>query len=229
MYNNISVIAFDADDTLWVNEPYFRESEDQFCTLMTPYLSQAETSKELLKIEIENISVLGFGVKSFIISMIETALKISKSKVTAVEIQKIITIGKAQLQRPVEILEGVEKVLKELKGRYKLIMATKGDLVEQEGKLAKSGLEHYFHHIEILSDKKLPNYSRLIQHLDIPAENFLMIGNSLKSDIIPILELGGSACYIPFHTTWDYEKVDVSIDNKKYEKLDSITELLKYL
>lgn len=229
MDRNFTVIAFDADDTLWVNEPYFRESEAAFCSLMSQYLAEEETIKELLRVEIDNISVLGYGVKSFIISMVETAMSISKSTVTAEEIQQIVSIGKAQLAKPVVIIDGVEKVLKELQGRYRLIMATKGDLVEQESKLAKSGLEHYFHHIEILSEKKLPNYAKLIQHLDIPAEEFLMIGNSLKSDILPILELGASACYIPFHTTWDFEKVDVTINNSNYLKLDAITQVLKYL
>lgn len=228
-FKNSSVIAFDADDTLWVNEPYFRASEERFCELFSEYLPLHDAERALLKIEIANIPKLGYGIKSFIISMIETAMSITNGNITGEMIEKIIAIGSDQLEKPIEIIDGVEEVLNKLQSKYKLILATKGDLLEQEKKLNKSGLENYFHHIEILSEKKKPNYSKLIKHLDIPAHEFLMIGNSLKSDILPIIELGGWAIHIPFHTTWEYEKIDSSIDHPQFLKLDRISEILKHL
>lgn len=226
---DIAVIAFDADDTLWVNEPYFRASEDRFCDMMSEYLPHHDVSRELLAVEIKNIPIYGYGIKAFIISMIETATVISSGTISAIDIQKIINIGRDQLAHPITLIDGVEEVLIALQGKYKLVMATKGDLKEQEEKLIKSGLEHYFHHIEILSEKKEVNYTKLIKHLDILPERFMMIGNSLKSDIIPILDLGGWACHIPFHTTWEYEKVDAKIENDRFRKLTSVKELPNFI
>lgn len=229
MHKDISVIAFDADDTLWSNEPYFREAEDRFCDMMEEFLPHHDVSRELLKIEISNLPTFGYGIKSFILSMVETAISISDGRISAQDIEKIISIGREQLHKPVEILDGVEEVLAQLQNKYKLVMATKGDLLEQEKKLINSGLEKYFHHIEILSEKKTENYQKLISHLDVPPTNFLMIGNSLKSDIIPILELGGYAIHIPFHTTWEYEKVDSEIDHPQFKKMEKIIEILEFL
>ncbi len=229
MHKDISVIAFDADDTLWSNEPYFREAEDRFCDMMEEFLPHHDVSRELLKIEISNLPTFGYGIKSFILSMVETAISISDGRISAQDIEKIISIGREQLHKPVEILDGVEEVLAQLQNKYKLVMATKGDLLEQEKKLINSGLEKYFHHIEILSEKKTENYQKLISHLDVPPTNFLMIGNSLKSDIIPILELGGYAIHIPFHTTWEYEKVDSEIDHPQFKKIEKIIEILEFL
>lgn len=229
MKNNLKIIAFDADDTLWANEHYFRASENRFSELMSDFLPPHDVNRELLRIEIKNIPVLGYGVKSFIISMIETAMEISNQSLDNQTIDKIIQIGKDQLEQPVEILDGVKEVLENLKDKYRLVMATKGDLMEQEGKLVKSGLEHYFHHIEILSEKKSNNYAKLIKHLDVPPDQFLMIGNSLKSDIIPVLDLGAWAFHVPFHTTWEYEKVDASLDHPKFQKLIEIKDILNYV
>ncbi|WP_235291709.1 HAD family hydrolase [Portibacter lacus] len=229
MKDKISVIAFDADDTLWSNEPFFRASEERFAEMFSDFMPPHDVIRALLKVEIANIPVLGYGVKSFVISMLETALEISDHQVSADALQKIVAIGKDQLQQPVEILENVEQVLSALQGRFKLVMATKGDLLEQETKLIKSGLEKYFHHIEILSEKKEPNYKKLINHLDIPANEFLMIGNSLKSDILPILNLGGYAAHIPFHTTWEYEKVSTTFTHDNFYPLSNISEVLELL
>lgn len=226
---NIKVIAFDADDTLWVNEPYFRKAEDQFCGLMEDYLPPHSSTKELFAIEIKNLPLYGYGIKAFTLSMIEAAMAISNKTIGLSAIEKMMAIGREMLEVPVELIDGVEDVLKALQGKYRLVMATKGDLLDQERKLEKSGLADYFHHIEIMSEKKQPNYKKLIQHLDIPPNNFLMVGNSLKSDILPVLELGGHAFHVPFHTTWEYERVETRIKNERFRALKTINGVLDNL
>jgi putative hydrolase of the HAD superfamily len=225
----IKVIAFDADDTLWVNEPYFRETEIQFFHLLEDFLPAHELERELLKIEIQNLPIYGYGIKGFMLSMVETALKVSDSKIGVEVIEKILQYGKEMLEKPVELLDGVKEVLQDLKEKYRLVVATKGDLLDQERKLQKSGLESYFHHIEIMSEKREADYSKLIKHLDIAPNAFLMVGNSVKSDILPVLNLGGHAIHIPFHTTWILEKVDVKITNPQFKQVDNIRQILSYL
>ncbi|HJT73119.1 MAG TPA: HAD family hydrolase [Chitinophaga sp.] len=226
---SIKVIAFDADDTLWINEPYFRETENEFCRLMESYLPQHTAARELLQIEIKNLSLYGYGIKGFMLSMIETALSISNNTIDISAIEKIIGFGKDLLARPIEVLEGVEDVLGSLKENYRLVVATKGDLLDQERKLKNSGIDHYFHHVEIMSDKQEADYKKLLKHLDIKPEQFLMIGNSLKSDILPVLGIGGRAIHIPFHTTWEHEHVDVHIDSPNFKQVTTILEVLPLL
>lgn len=223
---NIKTIAFDADDTLWVNEPYFRKAEEQFCSLMENYLPQHSSHKELFAIEIKNLPLYGYGIKAFTLSMIEAAMSISNKTIELSAIEKMMDIGREMLNAPVELIDGIEEVLQALQGKYRLVMATKGDLLDQERKLEKSGLAKYFHHIEIMSEKKVPNYRKLIQHLDIPPSQFLMIGNSLKSDVLPVLELGGNAFHVPFHTTWAYEKVETTIEDERFRGLKKVQEVL---
>jgi putative hydrolase of the HAD superfamily len=223
---NIKVIAFDADDTLWVNEPYFQETEKKFCALLEDYLPHHDVQKELFKTEIENLSLYGYGIKGFMLSMIETALRVSEKSASLDIIEKALEYGKELLAKPIELLDGVAEVLEALKGDYRLVVATKGDLLDQERKLKKSGIEHYFHHIEIMSDKKENDYLKLIRHLDIDPSEFLMLGNSLKSDILPVLEIGGHAFHIPYHVTWAHEEVENRIDHPRFGKLETIKEIL---
>jgi putative hydrolase of the HAD superfamily len=229
MKNKIKVVGFDADDTLWVNEPLYRETEKKFCAILESYLPENETNQELFKTEMQNLALYGYGAKSFILSMIETATRISGNRVTANEINKIIEIGKAQLNLPIELLDGVEMVLQKLQPHYKLILATKGDLLDQEQKLKKSGLINYFHHIEIMSDKKEKNYRKLVDHLDIKPEDFVMIGNSIKSDILPVINIGSKAIHVPYHTTWQHENDHDDTDNSRYVTVDSLAEILTLL
>jgi len=226
---NIKTIAFDADDTLWVNEPYFRKAEERFCALMENYLPTHSSHKELFAIEIKNLPLYGYGIKAFTLSMIEAAMSISNKTIELSAIEKMMDIGREMLNAPVELIGGIEEVLLALQGKYRLVMATKGDLLDQERKLEKSGLAKYFHHIEIMSEKKVPNYRKLIQHLDIPPSQFLMIGNSLKSDVLPVLELGGYAFHVPFHTTWAYEKVETTIEDERFRGLEKVGEILEIL
>ena len=223
---DIKVIAFDADDTLWVNEPYFQNTEKKFCTLLEEFLPQHTLSRELLKIEIHNLAIYGYGIKGYILSMIETALKVSDNHISVEAIERIIDYGKELLNEPIELLDNVEEVLKALQPHYRIVVATKGDLLDQERKLKKSGLSHYFHHIEVMSEKKEADYSKLIKHLDIRPHEFMMIGNSLKSDIIPVLNIGGHAIHVPYHTTWAHEQVEATMDHANFRHVEGLRDVL---
>ena len=225
----IKVIAFDADDTLWHNEAFFQETEKKFFVLLENYLPQHTTARELLKTEIDNLPLYGYGIKAFMLSMIETAMRVTNHTIPGEAIKTIIEYGKEMLDMPVEIMDGAEDVLNQLKDKYRLVMATKGDLLDQERKLKKSGLEKYFHHIEIMSEKKEDDFRKLIKHLDITPPQFAMIGNSIKSDVMPVLALGGHGFHIPYHITWAHERVDTQIENEKFRQLSSIREILNYL
>lgn len=226
---NLKVIAFDADDTLFVNEPYFQETEQKFCALMSDYLSHQGLSQELFKTEIANLELYGYGIKGYILSMIEAAMRISNKTISVEVIEKITEYGKELLQKPIELLDGVEETLAALHGQYKLVVATKGDLLDQRRKLHNSGLGHYFHHIEVMSDKKEKDYEDLLKRLEIKAEEFFMIGNSLKSDVLPVLNIGGHAVHIPFHTTWEHEKISHKVEHPNFKALEKITEVLPIL
>ncbi len=229
-YQNIKVIGFDADDTLWVNETYFREAEATFAKLLSKYETPNKIDQELFRMEIDNLPLYGYGIKAFTLSMVESALELSNYNISTKVIESILNIGKDMLNKPVELLEGVETVLKTLSKKYRLILATKGDLLDQERKLEKSGLIDYFHHIEVLSDKKEENYSKLLNHLDINPSEFLMIGNSLKSDVLPLVNINANAIHIPFHTTWAHEEVTEAEKNgKAYKTISSLNDVLKLI
>lgn len=210
MKEHIKVIAFDADDTLWVNEPYFQEIEKQYTELLKSYGTSEEISAALFRTEMKNLKSLGYGAKAFTISMVETALEVSNQMISAGDIRQIVDLGKSLLEIPIELLPQVKETLEILKekGNYKLVVATKGDLLDQENKLERSGLAPYFDHIEVMSDKTEKEYLRLLNILQIKPSEFLMIGNSLKSDIQPVLALGGYGVHIPFEVMWQHEVVD---------------------
>ncbi len=226
---SIKVIAFDADDTLWINEPYFQEIERKFCELLEDLMPQHSTERELLSTEIKNLSLYGYGIKGFILSMIETAIVSSGKTISIDVIEKILEYGKQLLNRSIELLDGVEEVLLALKDKYRLVVATKGDLLDQERKLKNSGIEHHFHHIEIMSDKGENDYLKLIKHLDIKPEEFLMIGNSIKSDVLPVININGNTIHVPYHTTWAHEQVEYKIDNPRFKEAKNIREVLELI
>jgi len=229
MYQTCKVIAFDADDTLWVNETYFRDAEKKFAKILSKYETVNKIDQELFKAEMKNLELYGYGIKGFMLSMIECALKLSNYSISQHEIEKILTLGKEMLTKPIELLDGVEEVLGELHHKYKLIVATKGDLLDQERKLEKSGLLKYFHHIEVMSEKKEMDYKKLVKHLDINSNELLMIGNSLKSDILPLVKIGASAIHVPFHTTWAHEEVsDKEAENSDYKTVQKLSDVLYF-
>ena len=163
------------------------------------------------------------------LSMIECALELSNNQVSSKTIGALLDLGKEMITQPVELLDGVENVLKSLNDKYRLIVLTKGDLLDQERKLERSGLSEYFHHVEVLSDKKEKNYSDLLEHLQIEPSEFLMIGNSLKSDVLPLVEIGARAIHVPFHTTWEHEEVKGPIENKGYITISTLSDILEYV
>lgn len=226
---NPKTIAFDADDTLWHNEPYFDEAQERFCELFSGFASKQELLTLILNHQVKNLPLYGFGIKAFTLSMIESALDLTNHQLNGQVVNKIIQIGKDLLQKPVELLPNVEDVLQQLKGKYKLVVATKGDLKDQHRKLHDSGIGHYFHHIEVMSDKKELDYQKMLGRLDCQAEDFIMIGNSLKSDVLPVLNIGGTGIHVPYHTTWEYEKIDFEIVHTNFKSINSITEILDFL
>jgi putative hydrolase of the HAD superfamily len=226
---NIKVIAFDADDTLWVNEPYFQETEKKFCALMDEYLPQHTLSRELLKIEIANLALYGYGIKGYTLSMVEAAIRVSEGTISVAAIDKIINFGKELLNEPIELLDNVEEVLRSLHGQYRIVVATKGDLLDQHRKLKKSGLGHYFHHIEVMSEKAEDDYRKLIGRLDIHPAEFIMIGNSLKSDVIPVINIGGHSIHVPYHTTWAHEHVETKLEHENFRQVERLKDVLPLL
>ena len=220
---NIKYIAFDADDTLWDNEPFYRALEHVFNEIMLDRMTPEESSAELFKTEIANLPLLGYGAKAYTLSILETALRLSNDTLPAASVRRILDAGKQLTDSPLVLLDNVEEVLKALAPKHKLILATKGDLLDQERKLKKSRLEKYFHHIEIMSDKQTGDYKKLFQHLDIEANEFLMIGNSMRSDIFPVIELGGFAIHIPYHTTWEHEKMEnVELPKDRFMEIETL-------
>jgi len=228
MKNQITTIAFDADDTLWENEPYFRQAEEKFSELFSQ-LPADGVIKQLFDIEMKNLKMYGYGIKGFMLCMVETLAKLSGEQIDKNLIGKIFEIGHELLQKPIILLEGIEETLQHLHGKYRLVMATKGDLLDQERKLEKSGLAKYFHHIEIMSDKQPANYQKLIQHLDCKPENFLMVGNSQKSDILPVLAINAFAVEVPYHTTWIHEVHEEEIVHPNFIRVDSIDQVIPLL
>ena len=226
---NPKIIAFDADDTLWHNEPYFDEAQAKFCELFADYASKQEILQLILSHQVKNLPLYGFGIKAFTLSMIDSALELTNDQISGQGIKKIIDIGRDLLQKPVELLPEVEDVLQQLKGKYKLVVATKGDLKDQHRKLHDSGIGHYFHHIEVMSDKKELDYEKMLGRLDTKPEDFIMIGNSLKSDVLPVLNIGGHGYHIAYHTTWEYEKIDFEIQHDNFKSFEKISDVLPIL
>jgi putative hydrolase of the HAD superfamily len=229
MRNKIKTIAFDADDTLWVNETYFQEAEQRFCTLLQDHMPAHTALKELFSTEMKNLPLYGYGIKGVMLSMIETVTRVTESRASMQLVNSIIDMGHDILNRDVELLEGVEETLDRLQGKYRLVLATKGDLLDQERKIKKSGLQHLFHHIEIMSNKQVENYAKLLKNIGCPPENFLMLGNSVKSDVLPVLELQAFAGHIPFVVTWLHEQHETTPEHPNFIELKTISEILLHL
>ena len=207
-----SFIAFDADDTLWPCQPHFDNVEAELLQLLAPYANTDTINARLYDVQRANMQLFGYGAKSFMLSMIETAIQLSDGAVHGHEIQRILDMGKELLRFPIEPLPDVVAVLTELKQRgHQLLLLTKGDLFDQESKVVRSGLGDFFDHVEIVSEKDAPTYRRLFARLGITPDNFVMIGNSLKSDILPVMRLGFRAIHVPYHANWIHEHVPAEL------------------
>jgi putative hydrolase of the HAD superfamily len=225
------LIAFDADDTLWPNQPHFDNVEAQLFAILAHCGEPAVISRSLYEVQLRNMHLFGYGAKSFMLAMIETAIQLTGGSVTGTEVQQIIDLGKRLLDFPIEPLPGVVEVLTELKQRgEQLMVLTKGDLFDQESKLARSGLGDFFAYVEIVSEKDDATYQRLLARHKVAAENFVMIGNSLKSDVLPVARLGGQAIHVPYHVTWVHEEVATEkLAGIQYQQVTDLTDVLALL
>lgn len=223
---NCRVIGLDADDTLWHNEKIFARVQERYRALLAQYHDAAAVDRTLLATERRNVPHYGYGVKGFTLSAIETAIELTEGRISAREIQTLIDTGREMLAHPVELLDGVAETLPTLARSHRLLVITKGDLVDQQRKLAKSGLAEHFAGVEIVSEKDPATYAGILRRQGTEPGDFLMVGNSLKSDVLPVLEVGGSAAHVPYQVTWALEQSDEVPDAPdRFFKLGSIREL----
>ena len=205
----ISLIGLDADDTLWHSEDGFHTVTGRFCELLQPYAQDpSNLATTLDMVERRNMALFGYGVKSFTLSMVEAAIEVSGGTVPAETIQQLVDEGRTLLARPVDLLEGVEEALAAISACYRLVVITKGDLLHQEQKFHASGLDHHVEEIAVVSEKDVRTYRRLVDRYGVEPGGFLMVGNSIRSDILPVLELGGRAVHIPYEYLWGHEAAE---------------------
>jgi putative hydrolase of the HAD superfamily len=226
----ITVVGLDGDDTLWHNETRFQLTQAELRELLRRHVPDADVERHLAETEMKNLGIYGYGVKAFTLSMIETAIELTQGKIPAGDLEVILGWGKRMLMEPTELLPGVEEALRELSLRYELLLITKGDLFDQESKLARSGLAELFLGVEILSEKNVESYRGVLKRRGIKADEFVMAGNSLRSDVLPVLQLGARAVHIPYHVTWHHEEVpEESLPRQGWVRIESIAELRRVL
>ena len=226
----IKVVGLDGDDTLWHNETRFVLTQTELRDLLRRHVPDADVDEHLAEVEKKNLGMYGYGVKAFTLSMIETAIQVTGGKIPASDLQVILGWGKRMLLEPTELLDGVEAALQELNARYDLLLITKGDLFDQESKLARSGLAELFLGVEIVTEKNVETYRTILARRGIKSEEFVMVGNSLRSDIAPVLELGAQAVHVPYHVTWHHEVVpEESLPKARWHRLENIGELSRLL
>ncbi|CAN5557565.1 HAD family hydrolase [soil metagenome] len=227
--HDITAIGFDADDTLWQNEHFYRLTEGRFTSLLSEFSEPADISRRLLEAEKRNLQYYGFGIKGFTLSMIETAIEVTDGRASAQVVSEILGVGRELLQHPVETLPHVRETLEAVAGNYRVILITKGDLFDQERKLAQSGLGEFFDAVEIVSDKTAETYGRIFsRHGDGPAAA-MMVGNSLKSDVVPALSAGSWGVHVPHELTWEVEHADEPLAEARYRRLSHLGELTDLL
>jgi putative hydrolase of the HAD superfamily len=222
----IRVVGLDGDDTLWHNETRFNLTQNELQELLHRHVRDADVHAHLAEMEMKNLGIYGYGVKAFTLSMIETAIQLTEGKIPTSDLEVILGWGKRMLMEPTELLDGVEVALRELNRRYDLLLITKGDLFDQESKLARSGLAELFSGVEIVSEKNADSYRAILKRRGIKKEEFVMVGNSLRSDVVPVVELGARAVHIPYPVTWHHERVDEgSLPTRGWRRLASIGEV----
>lgn len=223
-------LALDADDTLWHNEPIYQATQKRFREVLFDYHDSQWVEERLNQTEIRNLQHFGYGIKGFTLSMIETAIELSEGRINATQIQMIVDMSREMLSHPVVLLDGVEDTIIELANQYQLMLLTKGDLLDQESKLTRSGLGGHFASIEVVSEKNVATYQDIMRRYAIQPDEFTMVGNSLKSDVLPVTQLGGCAIHIPYQTTWVHERVAESeLQQVHYHRLEKLSELPDWL
>jgi putative hydrolase of the HAD superfamily len=218
-------IGFDADDTLWHNENIFERVHERYYELLSRHHDAETVKNALFATEMRNLHLYGYGIKGFMLSSIETAIALTDGKFSPDEIHELITLGKQMLDHPVELLDGVQEALEQLARTHRLLLITKGDLRDQERKLAKSGLAPYFAGVEIVSEKDTATYERIFSRHGIDARRFVMVGNSIKSDIAPVLELGGLGVHVPYRIIWGHEEAAIPAAEGRFFSASSVREL----
>jgi putative hydrolase of the HAD superfamily len=222
----VRVVGFDGDDTLWHSETRFHVTQGEFRDLLRRHVPDADADARLAEKEMKNLAIYGYGVKSFTLSMLETAIELTQAKIPAADLDVILGWGKRMLTQPTELLEGVEETLAQLSAHYDMLLITKGDLFDQESKLARSGLGELFLGVEILSEKNADSYRGVFKRRGIRPEDFVMVGNSLRSDIVPVVALGGRAVHIPYEVTWEHEQVaEDDLPKNGWRRISKIAEL----
>ncbi|KPP84110.1 MAG: putative hydrolase of the HAD superfamily [Rhodobacteraceae bacterium HLUCCA08] len=216
-------VGFDADDTLWHNERFFRLTQQHFADLLRDHCDPDTLHRRLLEAERRNLGAYGFGIKGFVLSMIETAIEVSDAQVPASVIARLLRAGQDMLAHPIELLPHAREAVAALAPVAELVLITKGDLLDQERKLAQSGLGEMFDAVEIVSDKTRDTYSRIFARHDTAHQ--MMVGNSLRSDVIPAIEAGAWGVHVPHDLTWDYEQADAPVTHRHFRRLDSLAEL----
>ncbi|HWS78893.1 MAG TPA: HAD family hydrolase [Thermomonas sp.] len=201
----IALVGFDADDTLWRSQDYFDDAQAQFERLVGGYVDLADAGDRLYAVEKRNLALFGYGVKGMVLSMVEAAVEITDARISAADLHRIVELGKSLLRHPVELLPGVRDAVERIAADWPVVLVTKGDLFHQEAKVRDSGLADLFRRIEIVSEKDAPTYARLFAEFDVVPSQFAMVGNSLRSDIAPVLALGGHGVHVPYHVTWVHE------------------------
>ncbi len=226
----VRVVGFDGDDTLWHSETRFHVTQGEFRDLLSRHVTGVDVDARLAEMEMKNLSIYGYGVKSFTLSMLETAIELTAGRIPTGDLEVILGWGKRMLMEPTELLDGVEETLRTLSHDHDLLLITKGDLFDQESKLARSGLGDLFLGVEILSEKNVDSYRGVFKRRGIKPEDFLMVGNSLRSDIVPVVELGGRAVHVPYQVTWQHEHVpDDQLPKQGWRRISSIAELTAVL
>jgi len=224
------LVAFDADDTLWHNERIFTDTQARFRELLRRHCDESVIEQRLYDTEIRNLGHYGYGVKAFTLSMVETAIDLTDGAITGGDVDAILDMGREMLNAPVELLDGVSEVIPMLAERYRLMVITKGDLLDQETKVARSGLGDHFDFVEVVSRKDRGAYERVLNAHGAHPVEFVMVGNSLRSDVLPVAEMGGVAVHIPYHTTWAHEQVrDGTTEALPYTRLERISEVPGFL
>jgi len=225
MAQNLTIVGFDADDTLWHNERFFHLTQARFAELLADFVEGDHLADRLLEAERRNIGHYGFGVKGFVLSMIETAIEVTDGRVPTSVISELMDAGREMLRYPIELLPHAEEAVRAVSETHKTVLITKGDLLDQDRKLAQSGLGDFFHGVEIVSDKSLSTYQTIFKRFGTPMENAMMVGNSMRSDVVPVVEGGGWGVFVPHGLEWDLEKADPPKDAPRFATLDDLSGL----
>lgn len=223
------LVAFDADDTLWHNETLFHATQQRFRELLAAYHPPEWIDERLYATEMRNLSHFGYGVKGFMLSMIETAIELTEGRIAGSQIQQLIDFGRGMLAAPIELLDGVRETVERVAARCRVAVVTKGDLFDQETKIARSGLGDLFSAVEVVSEKDAITYAAVMRKFGVEPSRFLMVGNSIKSDVLPVLAAGGTAVHVPYHLTWAHEHAEADAGNGRFVTLASLCELPAWL